>query len=358
MVRLGRRAAPCPARNQVSGHTRWAGPPLWLVLVTLLGLLVAPFVDHEPAESRAELTAATASTSYAVSPRFLEPQLIRRQVLAPARGGVASSGLVPVQLKPIEIGVASMNMYRQLSSAQAEHDARTLSRQAGVDVIGWQEAFPFTRVLRGLRGWDTKTFSVGKRTSELAVSWRSSTFKLVSARQLKVARGVSPKVGRYPFPNRQVVVVTLKHRATGRTLTVLNTHLPWAIEDLDRPGHWTPTINTLRARRQLSRLAETIGRAEGRWVIATGDFNFDAGADSRYQAPGGPVRALGKVATSSYQRLGREVSPTFPENGRRIDYVWANRAAYRSGRIRFTKHWVLGGLYSDHNALITRLRLS
>lgn len=351
MVRLGRRDAPSPARKQSS----WAGPPLWLILVTLLGLLVAPFVDHEPAESKAELTA---TTSYAVSPRFLEPQLIRRQVLPPARGGVAASGLKPVTLKPLDVGIASMNMFRQLSSAQAEHDARTLTGQSGVDVVGWQEAFPFTHVLRGLRGWDTKTFSVGRRTSELAVSWRSSKFKLVSSRQLNVARGVSAKVGRYPFPNRQVAVVTLKDRVTGRLLTILNTHLPWAIEDLGRPGHWTPTINTLRARRQLSRLAETIGRAEGRWVIATGDFNFDAGADSRYQPPGGPVRALGDVATSSYQQLGREVSPTFPENGRRIDYVWANRAAYHDGRIRFTKQWVLGGLYSDHNALVTRLRLS
>lgn len=351
MVRLGRRDAPSPARKQ----SHWAGPPPWLILVTLLGLLVAPFVDHEPAESRAELAA---TTSYVVSPRFLEPQLIRRQVLSPALGGVASSGLKPVTLKPIEVGVASFNMYRQLSSAQAEHDARALVGQSGVDVVGWQEAFPFPHVLRGLRGWETKTFSVGKETTELAVSWRSSTFKLVSARQIKAARGVSAKVGRYPFPNRQVAVVTLKHRATGRLLTVLNTHLPWAIEDLDRPGHWTPTINTLRARRQLARLAMAIGQAQGRWVVATGDFNFDAGADSRYQPPGGPVRALRDVATSSYQQLGREVSSTFPENGRRIDYVWANRAAYRSGRIRFTKHWVLGGLYSDHNALITRLRLS
>lgn len=351
MVRFGRRDAPSPALKR----SHWAGPPPLLILVTILGLLVAPFVDREATPQEAELTSAT---SYGVSPRFLEPRLIRGQLLAPARGGVASAGLKPVTLKPLDVGVASFNMFRQLSSAQAAHDARAVTRQSGVDVVGWQEAYPFTHVLRGLRGWDTKTFSVGKRTTELAVSWRSRDFTLVSARQIKVARGVSPRVGRYPFPNRQVAIVTLKHRGTGRLLTVLNTHLPWAIEDLDRPGHWTPTINTLRARRQLSRLAETIKRAEGRWVVATGDFNFDAGADSRYQPPGGPVRALGEVATSSYQRLGREVSPTFPENGRRIDYVWANRAAYADGRIRFTKQWVLGSLYSDHNALITRMRLS
>ena len=351
MVRFGRRDVPPPARKR----SAWAGPPPLLILVTLVGLLVAPFLDHEADAPQAELTAAT---SYAEAPEFLkQPRPILGQVLAPVRGGVLSAGLKPVRLKPVELGVASFNMFRQLSSAHASHDAHALTRQSGVDVVGWQEAYPFTDVLRGLRGWDTKTFSVGKRTTELAVSWRSREFSLVSARQIEVARGVSPRVGRYPFPNRQVAIVTLKHLATGRLLTVLNTHLPWSIEDLGRPGHWTPTINTLRARRQLSRLAETLKRAEGRWVVATGDFNFDAGADTRYQPPGGPVRALGEVATSSYQQLGREVSPTFPENGRRIDYVWANRAAYHSGRIRFTKQWVLGGLYSDHNALITRMRL-
>ncbi|GAA4362633.1 endonuclease/exonuclease/phosphatase family protein [Nocardioides caricicola] len=350
MVRFGRRAAPSPARNR----SAWAGPPPLLILVTVVGLLAAPFLDHETATPEAELAAATSSV---VGPRFLEPQLVRRQVLAPVRGGLTSTGLKPVQLKPVTVGVASMNMFRQLSSAQAAADARALTRHSGVDVVGWQEAYPFTGVLRGLRGWDTQTFSVGKRATELAVSWRSKDFRLVSARQINVARGVSPQAGRYPFPNRQVAIVTLEHRATGRLLTVLNTHLPWAIEDLDRPGHWTPTINTSRARRQLTRLAETMRQADGRWVVATGDFNFDAGADARNQAPGGPVRSMGRVAVSSYQRLGREVLPTFPENGRRIDYVWANRAAYEDGRMEFLGHWVLGGLNSDHNALVARLRL-
>ncbi len=185
-------------------------------------------------------------------------------------------------------------------------------------------------MLRALPGWDTQTFQVGSRTTELAVSWRRDEFSLVSARQHRVADGVGYLEGRYPFANRLVAVVTLEHRATGRLLTVINTHLPQKIEDLDRPGRWTDTINAFRARAQLSRLADTWRHVPGRWIVGTGDFNFDAGSDARWLPMGGPRRALGDVAVSSYQRLGRDVASTFPEHGRQIDYVWADRAGLSS----------------------------
>ncbi|RYE71823.1 MAG: hypothetical protein EOP19_31335, partial [Hyphomicrobiales bacterium] len=100
--------------------------------------------------------------------------------------------------------------------------------------------------IRGLPGWTTQTFGFGEGRSELAVSWRSDEFELVRARQRVVATGVGWDVGRYPFGTRLVAVVTLRHRATDRTLTVINTHLPQAIEELDRLGSFTPTINSYR----------------------------------------------------------------------------------------------------------------
>ena len=224
--------------------------------------------------------------------------------------------------------------------------------------FGWQEADRYGAVLRALPGWDTKTFPFGKKSSELAVSWRASEFRLVSAHQRQVAYGVSSRMGRYPFGNRLVAVVTLEHRDTGRKLTVINAHLPQAIEDLDRPGRWTSTINAFRARNQLARIASIWRDAPGRWIVGTGDYNFDAVADARHRLAGAPRRALGDSAVSSYRRLGHDVAPTFPKNGRRIDYVWADRKAYVEGRMRFTGHWVVGGLNSDHNALVAQLLLS
>ncbi|MDI6910630.1 hypothetical protein [Nocardioides sp.] len=362
-VRLGRRDASRRAR-------RWAGPPPLLLVATLIGFLVAPLVDHQPepvapAQTAAHVTAVGASgaglTVAPAGPRADVAPPPRQRVLttAPARGGhTAASGVRPVRLKRVHIGVASMNMYRKLSPAQAAHDARRLTRRRGVDVVGWQEADRFGRVLHALPGWDTKTFPFGRRNSEIAVSWRRSEFALVTARQRQVALGVSWREGRYPFGNRMVGVVTLRHRDTGRLLTVVNAHLPQAIEDLSRPGRWTPTINAYRARNQLARIAATWRTAPGRWVVGTGDYNFDARADARHRPVGGPRRALADTAVSSYQALGTDVAPTFPSNGRRIDYVYVDRAAYRAQQMRFAGQWVVGGFASDHNALLTRLVLS
>lgn len=350
-VRSGRPDALSPARRT----TLWAGPPRLLILLTLAGFVAAPFVADEPAASRPGISTVSAPVT---SPRLLEPQVVHPKVVYPLRGGKAASGLRPVQRKQVVVGVASMNMYRKLTDGQAAADARRLTGRAGLDVVGWQEANRYGAVLKSLRGWDTKTFPFGNRRSELAVSWRSSEFRLVSARQTQVADGVSARVGRYPFGNRLVAVVTLEHKGTGQRLTVINAHLPQAIEDLDRPGRWTPTINAFRARNQLTRIAGIWRDASARWIVGTGDYNFDALADARHRLSGAPRRAFGDLAVSSYQRLGFDVAPTFPSNGRRIDYVWADREAYRAGRIRFTGQWVVGGMYSDHNALVAQLRLS
>ena len=350
-VRLGRRHG----RERPLRRThRWAGPPPLLLVATVAALLVTPFVDDDPAPPPQITTAAVTTTS----PRSVEPHTVRPQRVAGSRGGQASRGIAPVHLKPAYVGVASFNMFRQLSAAHAHQDALRLTRRAGVDVVGWQEADRFTGVLHHLPGWRTRTFPFGKRSSELAVSWRASEFQLVSARQRQVAHGVSYREGRYPFGNRMVATVTLRHRDTGRVLTVVNAHLPQKIEDLSRPGRWTPTINAYRARNQLDRIAGIWRTVPGRWVVGTGDFNFDARADAVHRPAGGPRRVLGPIAVSSYMELGMKVAPTFPENGRNIDYVWADRTAYADGRMRFAGQWVVGGFRSDHNALLARLVLS
>lgn len=353
-VRLGRPDAPSPARKTPT-TSLWAGPPRLLIAATVAGFIAAPFLAHDPAEAPDAMTTASA---HVVSPRVVEPHVVHPKVVyPPLRGGHATAGLRPVRLKQVTVGVASMNMFRQLSSLHAGQDARTLTRLPGVDVVGWQEAERFGGVLHALPGWDTKTFPFGRQNSELAVSWRSSEFRLLSAHQTQVAYGVSSRYGRYPFGNRLVAVVTLEHKDTGRRLTVINAHLPQKIEDLDRPGRWTRTINSYRARNQLRRIVGIWRNVPSRWIVGTGDYNFDALADARHKLGAAPRRAYGDTAVSSYQRLGFTVAPTYPENGRRIDYVWADRRAYADGRMRFTNQWVVGGLNSDHNALVAQLRL-
>ena len=327
------------------------------MIATLVAFGVVPFLDHgDPAPE----PQAVVVSSGVRSPRLVDPhvELPPASLAPPGRGGHLTTGIRPVQLKQVRLGVASMNMFRKLSASQARADARRLTGQRSVYVVGWQEADLFGPVLHSLPGWDTKTFARGDTDTELAVSWRRSEFTLVSARQRLAAYGVGYTEGLHPFSNRLVAVVTLKHRDTGRLLTVIDVHLPQAIEDLDAPGHWRDTINAYRARNQLRRIDSAWRAAPGRWVVGTGDYNFDARSDARVQPADGPRRTLADTAVSSYQLLGTDVIATHGPTDRRIDYVWVDRQARADGEIDVRDQWVLSGFHSDHRPLVARLVLS
>jgi len=320
-----------------------------LVLATVLAFVVAPVFSRSDSVSasegqgivRASLSAGTT-----------------REVPIPRVGPAPPTRAASTIERRDVIGVVSMNEFSTLSVSQARADAERVTSNAGVDVVGWQEAQHFGSVFASLRqrGWDTKSFPHGAK--ELAVSWRRSKFEYVSSSSRLVAWGVDQRTGRYPFGNRYIVRVTLRHRPTGRLLSVINTHLPHKAEDRDHPGHWTTTSNAARARFQLERMRKEWEQAPGRWVVGTGDYNFDAVADRRVRLPKAPWSALAPVALSSYAVLGaRGLRPTHPPTGRYIDYVHAAKADLRTGTLRFLGHRTITGLNTDHNALLARLVL-
>ncbi len=206
-------------------------------------------------------------------------------------------------------------------------------------------------------GWATKRFPGASKA--LAVSWRRSVFDFVSADQRRVAYGVDEVAGRHPFGDRFVLRVTLRHQASGRLLSVLNTRLPRKIEDPDRPGHWESNRNAARARLQLERLGQEWDRAPGRWVVGTGDYNIDAGPEARVRPPGGPSRQYAGRAVSSYEALGRSgLRPTHLSTGRYIDYVHASRESVQDGHVRFLDQRTIAGLNGNHRPLLVRLALT
>lgn len=358
---LRRPRTPDGGRSRARRRGRWAGPPPLLLLATVLALVAVPFVDDGGSGAATLVSAPRADRSAAPgpSPRSVEPRVVvPPRELPRAQAGRAGRGVAPVRPKPLTVGVATANMFRKLSVAEARQDALRVTGRRSVDVVGWQEADRFGRVLRRLPGWSTQTFRNGHRPSELAISWRTADWRLVGARDRVVAAGVPEDVGQHPFGDRQIVAVTLEHRETGRQLTVLDVHLPQAIEDLDHLGHWRPTLNAGRARSQLRRIAASWPVDHRPWVVATGDFNFDADGDRRQRPADGPRAVVGRVAVSSYMALGTGTGPTFPGNGRHIDYVWVDRRGYADRRVRFAGQSTLGGLHSDHNSLLARLVLS
>lgn len=370
---------------------RWAGPPPLLIAVTVLGILVAPAVSRAdagpPAIEQAVLAGAEpapTSTSPSTSPATSSATptttpgrsggAATRDPAAEAGseedsepGSDATAGAAPgarPQVPAIasqKIGVASFNQYVQLSDSAGLEDALDLTSRDGVTIVGWQEGFAAGPTYQALedRGWATKRYVRTKGSRELAVSWRKDRFALVGSALHKLADGVAEGDGRYPFGTRYALRVTLRERASGELLSVINTHLPQRIENLDVPGTWRTTKNALRAARQLDRLAEIWERAPGRWVIGTGDYNIAALADQRARNSGGVVAAYAGVARSSYSLLGfRGLQPTHPYSGRFIDYVHLARSAVRQGRIELLGQRTPGGLNSDHRPLVVRLKLS
>jgi endonuclease/exonuclease/phosphatase (EEP) superfamily protein YafD len=337
----------------------WAGPPPLLLLATVLGLVVAPAVaDDSPAPNPAAVSlAGSARAGAAATPRSIEPRIVR-QVELLSRGGRAGATVAPVLPAIDVVGVASLNLLQTQPVGAATADALRLIGRPDVDVVGWQEAQKVGGALHELPGWTTATCPENGGFAELAVSWRTKKFKFVEARIQNAIAGVGAGGGRYPFGSRQIAVVTLEHRASGRRLTVLDAHLPPVIEDLARPGRWTATQNAEQARTQLRELARVWRSVGTRWVVGTGDFNFDARADLAHRSKGGPARALGKAARSTYQVVGTDQRPSYPSMNRSIDYVWLDRDDLRNDEIDALGHRVLTGYNSDHRPLLAELRLS
>ncbi|GAA4701667.1 hypothetical protein GCM10023349_18460 [Nocardioides conyzicola] len=320
----------------------------------MLGVLVAPAVADDAPRSTAVPHAAAPVAGVTTTPRSVEPRIVRPVKLA--RGGQAAGTVAPVERAIDVVGVASMNVLHSQSASGASADVLRLVGRPGLDVVGWQEAQHVGGMLHELPGWTTATFPEKGGFSELAVSWRTSTFKFVRAELVDAISGVD--TGDYPFGSRQIAVVTLEHRASGGRLTVLDAHLPPMIEDPDRPGRWTATVNAEQARTQLGDLVDAWRSAGTRWVVGTGDFNFDARADLKHHPAGGPARTVGRVARSTYQLLGAAPRSTYPSQKRSIDYVWVDRHALSVGRIDALGQQVLTGFHSDHRPLAARLQLN
>jgi len=214
-------------------------------------------------------------------------------------------------------------------------------------------------LLDRLQGLGFQSQNFGGRAGEDAISWRSSVFELVAAERFLMHAGVPGT--RYGVPARYVVRVSLRHRATGRLLTVLNTHVNHKIENIKRPGRPLRTTNLRYARRHLAKLRDLwLAEPDSTdWTIGTADLNVDHGPDRRVRYWGFPTRQLGAVAVPSWSALGTRGMPdTYTGSGqhRKIDYVMLARRD-RGHDAGFVSHRVLRGLRSDHRPLLARIAL-
>jgi len=259
------------------------------------------------------------------------------------------------------IGVASFNVYRHLGRRDAMADALRLTGDRRVDVIGWQETradyFPDVKRRIERRGWDTWQLWEPDGPFWLAVSWRRDLFSLVDGSWTEAHGGGGKERTDSPFPPRGWIVVTLRHRESGRLVTVVDTHLNQSIESGDG---FQDTLNAEYAKEHLRLLAEVWDEVPGDLVVGTGDYNFDFHGDFAARPEGGVWDSQHEHATSSYQVLGLDgVEPS--RSSRWIDYVFIANDDLRvtakdTGTGQFVQHRTLDGYQSDHRPLVARIR--
>lgn len=259
------------------------------------------------------------------------------------------------------VGLASFNVYRHLPRRAAMADALRLTRDDRVDVIGWQETradyVPDVRRRLEEKGWDTWQLWEPDGPFWLAVSWRRAGYELVDGSWTEVHGGAGKQRTDLPYPPRGYLVVTLRHRGSGRLLTVVDTHLNQGIETGDG---FTDRVNADDAKEHLRQLADVWDAVPGDLVVGTGDFNFDYADDVAARPEGGIHDTQDGYATSSYDVLGLDgVEPT--RGDRWIDYLWiADRTlrvkARDEGTGQFVRHTSLDGYASDHRPLVAQIR--
>ncbi len=255
------------------------------------------------------------------------------------------------------IGVASENVWHRLRLVGTRHDLDRITADRAVDIVGRQEATSpaFVRLYPRYRarGWATAYFPGAQGSRENPISWRTRTFRLLSTASWQMHPGAGRARTDAPFPARYVTSVLLRHRRTGLTVRVLNTHVNQTIETGQA---FEENLNARYARQHFAWLADHLDRLSGDVVVGTGDFNWDFRDDDATRLPDGLVERLAGRGVSSYQALGLTgVEPT--KGSRWIDYVLLSERSVRTARAQFATQRTLDGFRSDHRPLLARIRL-
>lgn len=258
------------------------------------------------------------------------------------------------------LGVASYNVQWRTPVAQLREDRDRLAARRGLDLVGWQETnSPQFRELNDryrARGWETWSWEGPREEGPvaLAFSWRTARLELLDVDWEKVS-GARRGLGE-PHPPRWVVRARFRHRGTGQSVTLLNTHVQHAIE---QGQDWRPGPNARSAKKHLRLMADLWRTTPGDVLLSTGDYNWDHHDDSAARPKGGITDRFEGLATSSFAELGHEhVTPT--HGSRWIDYVFLadrTRRDGRAGTAQLVRHAVLTDFHSDHRPLVARLRL-
>jgi endonuclease/exonuclease/phosphatase family metal-dependent hydrolase len=241
--------------------------------------------------------------------------------------------------KPFSFGVATFNVLGHSHTKPggnkccrwAQYDDRTrgfveyLDRHRP-DVVGLQEyQAPHAELFDEITGdaWGTH------RIRDNAVIWRRSDFSVTKTEAVTVPYF-------YGKP-RRMPVVHLRHRVTGRDLTVINVHHPASVR-----GPAAPWRREAEAR--MRALVETL-RASGRPVLLVGDFNDRKLSFCTMTADGLMVAANGGSNDNGRCRPPPEI---------RIDWIFGAGMTFSDYSVDFSTRRAV----SDHPMVLAQAHVS
>lgn len=253
---------------------------------------------------------------------------------------------------PHALHIGTYNIRAGTSMATFRRGVAGLRRH--VDVAGLQEIGlnAKRRYLGSLRFWGSYH---APKIQQNPVIWDRRVFELLGARGPWLA---SPRrLGReLPGSSRQVKksyasVVHLRHRASGRRLSVVNVHLVHGAVRAGRP--WPGRPRTFRLfRAQVAGLVRVV-RAERAWgrVFVVGDFNVGYAQDKREGLARLPYRQLTHLGLTSMWKGSRYVGARHgTHRNALLDQVWSRKRPRHRSIVR-TLH------ASDHYPAVATYRL-
>lgn len=251
-----------------------------------------------------------------------------------------------------QLRVGTYNLRAAMGLRKFREGVRSIRRHA--DVVGLQEIGANRRrhFLNASKRWG---YHRPRYIQQNPVIWDRRKFRKVDAGAQRIARSRHLR-GQLPGSHERkkhstATVVRLRHRSSGRRISVVNVHLVHGAVKGGRPWPHRPRVFNLFVD-QVRGLVRTV-RSERRWgrVFVVGDFNAGYRADAHYRLPRLPYRQLRRLRLNSmwqgtnYVRRGHGT-----HRDALIDQVWSKRKPARAKILRWIEP-------SDHYPAVATYRL-
>jgi endonuclease/exonuclease/phosphatase family metal-dependent hydrolase len=253
---------------------------------------------------------------------------------------------VPAQAAPsaepraqggVTVGTFNINASQRFGVwRNAIREFRTHVQVAGLQEVNSDQKRHFLRSSRWGAFWPAKL-------GQNPVIWDRQAFEMLAARGAKLAKGRyvgNEKPGADPYRKASwATVVRLRHVRSGRTISVVNTHLVAGGVNGGRRIPGNPRLYNLYVD-QMAGLARTV-RTERSWaggrVFVVGDFNVNYPADKKRRHANLPYALLTGAGLVSAWEARREIEPghgSGTRGGAYLDGVWSSRGARRVSVMR------------------------